>query len=444
MTASQDRHGEAFEQLFGEDGNKTGALMDRRQPVRFKTIRLSVFYLTGSIFLICLIYFVFTRLSAPLSAVIDRQDITTSPVQTVQFDAVFEISGQLESKRNFQVTADIAGKVSSVRVTNGEQVVAREILAVLENSETPLQLGRSKAAAAKASSALQDLRVKIEQSRFDHERSVLRLQDEVATLEQRLEGRQVLAQEGFVPQSDVQTVAMNLERKRKFLDLELSAFEALDNLYAIQLNSAEIVLQSAREERDLSARALSALTVRAPASGQISGFDLSPGQRLSAGEAIAQIRDPKTPIIRAYVDEYYLSSLQTGQAAEILLAGDLYEAHLFRIETDIVQGQFPAEWRFYEPLGTMSAGLELGQSVRVRHHIGDSQKKLAIETGDYLNTRSGQYVYVVQDNVARRQMVRLGRRNDQYIEVLGGLEAGETIVTSTYEPFLDIEEIKVR
>ena len=42
---------------------------------------------------------------------------------------------------------------------------------------------------------------------------------------------------------------------------------------------------------------------------------------------------------------------------------------------------------------------------------------------------------------AVRRSVRLGRRNTKHIEVLDGLEAGESVITSPYSSFKEMDRL---
>ncbi len=45
---------------------------------------------------------------------------------------------------------------------------------------------------------------------------------------------------------------------------------------------------------------------------------------------------------------------------------------------------------------------------------------------------------------AHRRQIRIGRQNPQYYEVLEGLEAGEKVITSSYDMFGDNEVLVLK
>ncbi|MCV6621026.1 MAG: hypothetical protein OIF51_04660, partial [Cellvibrionaceae bacterium] len=63
----------------------------------------------------------------------------------------------------------------------------------------------------------------------------------------------------------------------------------------------------------------------------------------------------------------------------------------------------------------------------------------------YFQDTGGRWLYVVSDDgrEARRREVRLGRRNNDFIEVISGLNAGEEIITSPYAAFKDADRLKL-
>jgi hypothetical protein len=73
--------------------------------------------------------------------------------------------------------------------------------------------------------------------------------------------------------------------------------------------------------------------------------------------------------------------------------------------------------------------LRTGTFARIRFN-GPSRQALAIPVNAV--RRHGQItsVFVVEDGVARVRMLQLGTANEDTVEVLAGLDAGEVVVTS--------------
>ncbi|MEM8585300.1 MAG: hypothetical protein AAGF87_13560, partial [Bacteroidota bacterium] len=84
-----------------------------------------------------------------------------------------------------------------------------------------------------------------------------------------------------------------------------------------------------------------------------------------------------------------------------------------------------------------------GQSVRVLLYFGSSARSLLLPEGAFYNSTGGDWVFVLEGNMARRVDISLGRRNPDYYEVLSGLNAGEQVIVSDYRDWLDYSSIQI-
>ena len=59
------------------------------------------------------------------------------------------------------------------------------------------------------------------------------------------------------------------------------------------------------------------------------------------------------------------------------------------------------------------------------------------------NKTGGNWIYVVDEatGVAYKREIRIGNQSDRSYEVLEGLEEGETVVTSSYDAYNDIDQL---
>ena len=48
------------------------------------------------------------------------------------------------------------------------------------------------------------------------------------------------------------------------------------------------------------------------------------------------------------------------------------------------------------------------------------------------------------DSVAHRRRIRVGRRNIEQLEILGGLVPGERVITSDYTGYIGIDRIDIQ
>jgi HlyD family secretion protein len=67
-----------------------------------------------------------------------------------------------------------------------------------------------------------------------------------------------------------------------------------------------------------------------------------------------------------------------------------------------------------------------------------------VSKGGFYQETSGRWVYLVANDgrSAHRTTVRLGRQNPREVEVLEGLRAGDRIITSGYDAYNGVEELR--
>src|SRR5690606_35458558 len=76
--------------------------------------------------------------------------------------------------------------------------------------------------------------------------------------------------------------------------------------------------------------------------------------------------------------------------------------------------------------------------------FGEPTEALLVAGGSFQQQSSARWVYLISEDrtSARRVPIRLGRQNPRFVEVLEGLKPGDWIVTSSYDAFNQVDEIR--
>jgi HlyD family secretion protein len=185
---------------------------------------------------------------------------------------------------------------------------------------------------------------------------------------------------------------------------------------------------------------LGQLNIRAPVTGQLSGFDIQLGQSLQQGERIGQIDSAGADKLQADVDEFYLGRVAVGQTASADVNGKTYRMKVAKVYPNVRNGQFQIDLVFIGPEPT---GVQRGQTVQAKLTVGDSSKAVLVPNGAFFNDSGGNWVFVVdkRGKSATKRAVQLGRRNNDFIEVLGGLNPGDRVITSSYSGLVDKDHL---
>ena len=111
-----------------------------------------------------------------------------------------------------------------------------------------------------------------------------------------------------------------------------------------------------------------------------------------------------------------------------------------RVYPEVENGRFEVDLRFEDE---QPASIRRGQSIRIRLELGSPEEATLLSRGGFYQSTGGNWAYVLTDDgdTAVRQPIRLGRQNPNNFEVLGGLQPGDQVVTSSYETFGDADRL---
>ena len=142
------------------------------------------------------------------------------------------------------------------------------------------------------------------------------------------------------------------------------------------------------------------------------------------------------------VDEFYLGKVEVGQTATADIGGKTYRMRVAKVYPQVRNGQFQIDLVFDGPAPSPTS-VQRGQTVQAKLTLGDSSRAVLIPNGAFFNDTGGNWVFVVDKggNSATKRSVQLGRRNNDFIEVLGGLKPGERVIVSSYSGLTDKEQL---
>jgi len=262
----------------------------------------------------------------------------------------------------------------------------------------------------------------------------------LAKMRRQYELQKSLADKGFVASKVFNDTKDDLTYQQKRLEIlrrSVQQSEALQTSQLVQLRAASSSLAGSL---GIARSSLGQLNIRAPVTGQLSGFEIQLGQSLQQGERIGQVDSSGDDKLQADVDEYYLGRVQVGQGASADVDGKSYRLKVAKVYPQVRNGQFQIDLVFDGP---EPSGIQRGQTVQAKLTLGDSSRALLIPNGQFFNDTGGSWVFVVDKsgNGATKRQVQLGRKNSVFIEVVSGLSPGEQVITSSYSGLVDKDRL---
>ena len=310
------------------------------------------------------------------SSVIAPQTVTVATAQTTRWDNTLSAVGSLEAVQGMMVSAEMAGKVDQIAFKAGTWVEAGELL------------------------LLQDI---------TEERAAWRAANSRARLADRdLKRARLLNNENVVTES--------------VLDVKEAEYE------------------QAVAERERINAIIAKKTIRAPFAGRLGIRLVDVGQVLETGQAIVSLQSIDPIFVVFNLPQQYIQHLETGlgvRAYPSATSDDPISGRITALNPDVDPAT--RSLRVQAILENTDERLRPGMFVRVSVMMPESEPVLTIPMTAILHAPYGDSVFVVDRDpaksdpaspVLRQKFVRLGEKRGDFVAVLGGLQSGETVVST--------------
>src|SRR5690242_6751149 len=359
---------------------------------------------------------------------VDADSVQTGKVVRAPFQDYVPLRAEVVPLHTTFVAAISGGQVGEVIAVDGAMVKKGQPLATLANPDLELEVATKSADIAGQLGNISGQRLTIQRNRLDTAQEVADAQNDLLKAQTELQKKQTLYAKGIVNDAAVKPLRdeVNYQQKRLAALSQGRAEESatLSDQQARIGTTAEELNQSLAMVR----HSLDALTIRAPADGRLTDFDLQPGQTLKPGDDVGQVDSEGQWKLSADVDQFYLGQAKVGQRATATIGDQAVSLHVIRILPQVTDGRSKVELGFDS---APPAGLNRGQTIDVRLVLGADRPAVVAPAGGWLDG-GGSVAFVVAENgrSATRRTISTGRRNPDQVEVTSGLQPGETIVTS--------------
>jgi membrane fusion protein (multidrug efflux system) len=246
---------------------------------------------------------------------------------------------------------------------------------------------------------------------------------------------------GFVSRGQVIATLAVGQEKAELAAAQAQALQAqqqLDRIQALKtrgfatassLESQVALANAARASAEQARASIGDRVIRAPFAGWVSLRTVSPGAIVTAGTPIATVSDISRIKLDFTVPETRLSMIREGQPIKAVSAAWPDRPFTGTIATiDPVIDPATRAVRVRAILPNPDRALKPGMLLTV-NVMARQRQSLAVPELAVVGDGDERFVFVVQDGKAKRMKVDTGIRQNGRVEILGGVKAGQTVVT---------------
>lgn len=309
--------------------------------------------------------------ASPVEAAVARTDTLALTVRAV---------GSLEADARVEVKPETSGRVTSIEFREGQEVRRGQVLIRLDEGKLEAQLGAARAALTRARAEAENLQTQLRRN-------------------DSLLARGAISQQAY---DDVRT----------------------------SYNTAAARMEEARANVRLAEQRLEDAVIRAPFDGRIGAREFDLGDYVAVGDPLFTVVDDDPMEVQFAVPERYLGSLERGAPVDLTVRSASDRS--FRGVVDFVSPYVDRanrtvalKARVPNPASELRAGQFADVQLQLRRRSAVIVPEAAV-----IPRQEGNSVFLVHGDEATRSAVEVGERLRGIVEILSGVDAGDTVVVA--------------
>ena len=306
--------------------------------------------------------------------------VEVSNVSRGDISAYYANTATLEAEQEATIVSKVRGIVREIYVEEGEMVKAGQVIAKIEDDQYRIEAARAKA-------------------------TLDRLQND-------------------------------FNRNKELYEKNLIAAEAYQN--------SQYEYESQKAAYELAQLNLEHTSIKSPISGVISERFVKVGNMIGTDQQVYRVTDFNPLQAILHIPEHEMAKIRKNQKAELrvdALPNQTFAGHVERISpvVDSQTGTFKVTVYIDETKDMLRPGM----FGRVKIVYDTRQNTRMIPKSAVMSEDLAQSVYVIKDSLAFKKQIQTGYTNGLNVEVVGGLEDGEMVVTIGQGSLQDSSKVNV-
>jgi len=336
---------------------------------------------------------------AVVQETVQKLPVEVEAIEKKEIVEEFYSLGSVEPGRTYSMTALVSAEVKNVYVSVGDVVKAGDLLFELETKD--FQTSRI--------SQISGAKTQLDNAKIQKDSALKTYTD-----------TKILFDQGAVSKS-------TLDQTKDALDTAEINYRNVNTTYDTTISSL-----SSTEESYI---------VTSPIDGIVTSRDVEVGQYASSsnGITISEYDSVKITISipSARIDEAYV-----GQPVHIEFPTQEFEVvgELATLNSAGKTGGFPAEIILSNEEGKLLPGM----IAEVYLETARDDNAIVVEKNVVLEDEMGAYVYIADNDTAKRIDVETGLKNGKYIQIIGGISEGDFLVVKGQQYLEDKDQILVK
>jgi RND family efflux transporter MFP subunit len=412
-------------------------------PIKKKhpVVRYRYSILTGLLVAVLLVYLLVAGLG-PQRLRYEADKLTVAEVRRDKFMEYIDVEGVIQPRLTLRINSYETGNVERIVAEDGSLLKAGDTILILSNPDLIRSIEDQYDELAKQQLNYQEKQIEMERQSSELKRNSLKTDYDLERLSKENELNEEEYSLGIKSkaQYEVALDEYNFNKENTRLMREELKHDSLLNGIQTDLLRSDLNREEKRYER--SRERLEYLIVRAPVDGQLSFVNVIPGERVTSGTNIGELKIVDRIKVSAKLNEYYIDRVMAGLPATATYQNEKFPLKIIRINPEVRDRQIEIDLVFTE---RVPDNVRIGKNFRLQIELEQPEEALVVERGNFFQTTGGQWIFKLNGTGERavRTPISIGRQNPRQYEILEGLKGGDKVIVSGYEHFGSAAEIVI-
>lgn len=398
-------------------------------------------YIAGGVVFVAFAVYALVLGLGPRRLRIDTEGLLVAEVKHDKFMEYVETEGVVQPILTLKVNTREAGSVERITGEEGNLLKKGDTILVLSNPDLERDIEEQRDALEKQMIAYREQEIEMEQKSLNLKQQTLQNEYELQSISERYKLDEKEFQMGYSSKAQFKVAEDEYKYKVKAAELQRQSLKHDSAMTRIKRSLLEADRERELKKFERGRERLERLVVTAPMEGQLSFVNVTPGQRVSAGESIGEIKVLSQYKVHTSLSEFYIDRIVSSLPASIT-----YKNKKFGLKVTKVVPEVKSDRTFEVDLvftGVVPDNVRVGKTFRVQIELGQPEQAIVIPRGDFYSVTGGRWIYKVTKDGSKavRVPITIGRQNPQQYEVTEGLEAGDKVITTGYSRFGDVQEL---
>jgi RND family efflux transporter MFP subunit len=421
----------------------TGISMDIARPdIKAKKNRRRVVLVAVAVVVLAAATFGVLRLK-PAAPTVERSAVWTDTVKRGPMVRQVRGNGTLVPREDTirQIPAQTDATVSRILILPGSKVKAESVLVELNDPLLTQQALDAELQLKEAEADLKNTQVKLQSDLMGQRSTAATVGADYATAKRQADTDKSLYQLGVISGLAYKASQSKADGLTTQNQMQQNVVSINEQALTTQLSVQQAKVDQARAMAQLKQQQLASLRVRAGIDGVLTDLPLAVGQHVTPGTMLAKVVEPNQLKAALNIPETQARDIQIGQPASVDTHNGVIEGTVKRIDPGVHNGTVTVD----VTLSSHVEGERPDLSVDGTIDLQRLANVLYVGRPAFGNEDSTISLFKLSPDgkTAARAAVKVGRASVNAIQVLGGLNEGDTVILSDMSRWENTDRIRL-